>query len=124
MKFKNILNEEFQVEEFLKDYLDYYWYWLGAGKRFEGLSGNPTAQKKEEKLYDKYDSYINVYDFNDNLLDVHSKHTEEFDKEHPELQKYERTKLYDIKSAPERFEKMKKFLKTNGSEIVKKFLRS
>jgi len=124
MKFKNLLTEEFQVDEFLKDYLDFYWYWLGAGKRFGGFSGNPTAQKKYDKLEDKYDSYIDVYHFKDELLDVHSKHYEEFDGEHPELQKYDGTKLHAIKSAPELLEKMKQFLEKNGSEIVKKFLRS
>lgn len=38
------------------------------------------------------------------------------------LKEFERTKLYDIKSAPLLFDKMKKFLNSKGTEVVKKYL--
>lgn len=122
MKLKMLL-EDFQINDFIKDYLDYYWYWLGAGKRFGGLSGNPTAQKKSDNLYEKYDDYLDVYGFERFIINVYTKHGDEFDKEHPELKKYERTKLYAIKSAPVLFDKMKKFMASNGEETVKKFMK-
>lgn len=108
---------------FLNDYLDFFWYWLGAGKRLGGLSGNPTAQKKSNSLYEKYDDYIDVYTFEDFMLEIYTKYMDEFDEEHPDLKKYERTKLYAIKSAPVLFDKMKEFLRKNGPEIVKRFTR-
>lgn len=107
---------------FLNDYLDYYWYWLGAGKRLCGLSGNPTAQKKSDNLYEKYSDYIDVYGFEEFILDIYKNHIGELDKEYPELKEFERTKLYDIKSAPILFDKMKKFLNSKGTEVVKKYL--
>lgn len=107
---------------FLNDYLDYYWYWLGAGKRLSGLSSNPTAQKKSNNLYEKYSDYIDVYRFEDFMFNVYKRHIDELDKEYPELKEFERTKLYDIKSAPLLFDKMKKFLNSKGTEVVKKYL--
>lgn len=127
MRFREILNEnnlneaeEFSKSMFLNDYLDYYWYWLGAGKRLSGLSGNSTAQKKSDNLYEKYNDYIDVYRFEEYILDIHEKHIDELDKEYPNIKKYDGTKMYDIKSAPILFDKMKKFLDINGTEIVKK----
>ena len=122
MKLKMLI-EDFQIKDFIKDYLDYFWYWLGAGKRYGGLSGNTTAQKKSDKLYEKYNDYLDVYSFDNYILGIYSKFVDEFDKEHPELKKYERTKLYDIKSAPFVFDKMKKFMASNGEEAIKKFMK-
>ncbi len=50
VKLKNLLS--FNDDMFLNDDLDFYWYWLWAGKRLSGLSGNPTAQKKSDNLYE------------------------------------------------------------------------
>lgn len=119
MKLKNLL---FNEDMFLNDYLDYYWYWLGAGKRSCGLSGNPTAQKKSDNLYEKYSDYIDVYRFEDFMFNVYKRHIDELDKEYPELKDIERTKLYDIKSAPILFDKMKKFLDSKGANVIKKYL--
>jgi hypothetical protein len=119
VKLKNLL---FNDDVFLNDYLDFYWYWLGAGKRVGGLSGNPTAQKKSNNLYEKYSDYIDVYRFEDFMFNVCKRHVDELDKEYPELKEFERTKLYDIKSAPLLFDKMKKFLNSKGTEVVKKYL--
>ena len=108
---------------FLNDYLDYYWYWLGAGKRSGGLSNNPTAQKKSNNLYEKYSDYIDLYMFEDFMCNVYKRHIDELDKEYPELKKIERTKLYDIKSAPILFDKMKNFLNSSkGANVVKHYL--
>ena len=121
MKLKNLLS--FNGDTFLNDYLDYYWYWLGAGKRSCGLSGNPTAQKKSDNLHEKYSDYIDVYMFEDFMFNVYKRHIDELDKEYPELKEIERTKLYDIKSAPILFDKMKNFLKSSkGANLVKHYL--
>jgi hypothetical protein len=122
MKFK-VLLEDFQINDFIKDYLDYFWEWLGAGKRQGGLSGNSAAQKRSDNLYEIYDDYVDVYGFEEFIQDVYNKHLNELDTEHPELKKYEGTKLHHIKSAPFLFDKMKKFLVSNGVETVKKFVK-
>lgn len=109
---------------FINDYLDYYWNWLGAGKRSGGLSSNPTAQKKSNNLYEKYSDYIDLYMFEDFMFNVYKRHIDELDKEHPELKEIERTKLYDIKSAPILFDKMKNFLNSSkGANVVKHYLK-